>query len=354
MKIISIHSYSKKLLLKKPYTITRSTIDEAENVFFEVTLENGITGIGSASTEPAVVGETAEQTLKHLQSETVSKLIGTDIRQFLFLIDEYRCLYPAFPGTQAAIDIALHDAFGQFLGIPVVDFYGRVHQKMMTSVTIGIKDVAATLEEAQEYYLAGFRALKVKTGLNAKTDAERIIKLREKYGNHFEIRVDANTGYDVTQLQSFLDKTAHQDIELIEQPFLPVFDQDLLRFPHETRMMLAADESLKDARSALELAKLGAFGIFNIKLMKCGGIRGALEIANVAKQADISLFWGCNDESVVSITAAVHAAFSCRHTRYIDLDGSFDLAEDIVSGGFILSNGYMYPSGEPGLGLRKL
>ena len=35
--------------------------------------------------------------------------------------------------------------------------------------------------------------------------------------------------------------------------------------------------------------------------------------------------WGCNDESCISIAAALHAAYACPATRYLDLDGSFDL-----------------------------
>lgn len=354
MKIKSIHAYLKNLAVKRPYTIARNTIDDAEIVFFEVVLENGITGLGAASTDIEVVAESPSQTLENLRSENVARLVGNDIRQFLHLIATYRRLYPALPGTQAAIDIALHDAFGQFLGLPVVDFYGRAHDRMLTSVTIGIKDVPSTLEEAEEYYQAGFRALKVKTGLDAETDAERIIKLRERYGSHFVIRVDANTGYDARQLRLFLDKTSSFDVELVEQPFLPGMEDELMSFPASTRAMLAADESLKNARSALELARQKAYGIFNIKLMKCGGISGAMEIATIAEQADISLFWGCNDESIISITAALHAAFACTHTRYIDLDGSFDLAEDIITGGFIVKDGYMYTNGKPGLGLEKI
>ena len=88
--------------------------------------------------------------------------------------------------------------------------------------------------------------------------------------------------------------------------------------------------------------------------MKAGGIKAAKEIAVIAKHAGINLFWGCNDESIVSITAALHAAYSCSNTRYLDLDGSFDLSKDIVEGGFILKDGYMRPNGMPGLGLTKL
>jgi len=88
--------------------------------------------------------------------------------------------------------------------------------------------------------------------------------------------------------------------------------------------------------------------------MKCGGLIGALEIANIARTANIKLFWGCNDESIVSITAALHIAYACENTRFIDLDGSFDLAEDLVSGGFVLENGFMKINGQPGFGFRKM
>ena len=248
----------------------------------------------------------------------------------------------------------MHDAFGQFIGIPIVDFYGKHHEKLPTSVTIGIKDVKGTIEEANDYHAKGFRVLKVKTGLDAEGDAERIIKLKEKFKDHFTIRVDANTGYTLNDLKIFLGKTKNAGVELIEQPLLPAIDNDLLQLSLKTRKTLAADESLKNAQSALKLAQQNLYGIFNIKLMKCGGITAAKDIATIAQQAGISLFWGCNDESIISITAALHAAYSCSNTKYLDLDGSFDLSKDIVQGGFILKDGYMHTTGLPGLGYSKI
>jgi L-alanine-DL-glutamate epimerase-like enolase superfamily enzyme len=354
MKIKSVRAYVKNIDLKRPYTIARNTFTDAEIVFFEIELTNGMIGLGSANTDVEVVGEHAGDTMTNLLSPEVAELEGKDIRHFFKHISRYRRLYPKFPGTQAAIDIALHDAFCKWLGVSVLNFYGRAHEKMITSVTIGIKDVNETLEEAKEYYDSGFRALKVKTGRNAELDAERIIKLREVYGSHFAIRVDANTGYDLEQLKTFIRLTEHQNVELIEQPLLPGMEHDLLLLPIQARTTLAADESLKSARSALTLSQLKAFGIFNIKLMKCGGIAAAMEIANIAAHADIDLFWGCNDESMISITAALHAAFACPHTRYIDLDGSLDLLNDVVINGFDIQNGYMIPSNEPGLGLNLI
>ena len=85
--------------------------------------------------------------------------------------------------------------------------------------------------------------------------------------------------------------------------------------------------------------------------MKCGGIWPALRIAAIAETAGIALMWGCMDESRISIAAALHAAFSSPATRYLDLDGSLDLARDVVSGGFTLEDGMMRTTDKPGLGV---
>lgn len=354
MKIKSLRSYHRNLALSKPYSIAGYTFSEVENVFLEVELENGIVGMGAASPAEEVVGETCTQTLLNLQTDFFQNLIGRDIRHFRQLIYETNQAFLNLPGTQAALDIALHDAFGQFLGIPVVEFYGQKFKSLPTSVTIGIMGVTETLEQAEAYLKQGFKVLKVKTGENWQEDAERILKLDERYRNQFKLRVDANQGYDLEELRQFLKATQKVDIELIEQPLLVRKEQELLKLNVKTRKLMVADESLKDARYALKFSQEPQpFGIFNIKLMKCGGILNAFEIANIAQNANIELFWGCNDESIISIAAALHAAFACPTTQYLDLDGSFDLAEDVVSGGFVLENGYLRLNGKAGLGVSK-
>lgn len=215
-------------------------------------------------------------------------------------------------------------------------------------------DVKDTLEEARAFVKNGFKVLKIKTGLHAQEDAERTIKVYEEFGNNIAIRVDANQGYDAHELHAFLTATGHIPLELIEQPLPVGQEKELLHFPEAVRKKIAADESLKDIQSAVELAAAPKpYGIYNIKLMKCGGISNALDMAQVAKAGGIDLFWGCNDESIISITAALHAAFSCPNTKYLDLDGSFDLLDDVVKEGFILKDGWMYLSDRPGLGTSK-
>lgn len=355
MKIKSIQAYRKDLALTKPYTVAYQTYTNAENAFIEIRLENGITGIGAAAEGEFVIGERMEDTISNLQSDEIMNWIDRDIRHFRSLIDESNKVFPEFSATRAAIDIALHDAFCKLLDIPVIDFYGRQYRSLPTSVTIGICNVEKTLQEAREYKDLGFKILKVKTGHDVDLDIERCIKIREEFGNYFMIRVDANQGYDSEKTIKFFMGTKNLGIQLIEQP-MPVGEEkkmDLL--PYEIRKMMACDESLKNSASAFKLAtEPQTCGIFNIKIMKCGGLSGAFEIARIAEVAGIDLFWGCFDESIVSISAALHAAFACRNTRYLDLDGSLDLAEDIVTGGFEIHDGMMSIVDGPGFGFSKI
>jgi L-alanine-DL-glutamate epimerase-like enolase superfamily enzyme len=354
-KIKNIKVWSVDLGNQRPYTIAFKTVDEVKNAFVEITLANGLTGLGSGNPSEYVVGENLKQTLEALHENNLDFLIGRDIREFNQLTFEVWQRFPKNPGARAALDIALHDAFTKFLGIPLVQYFGQKIKSMPTSNTIGIKNVEATLVEADEFVGKGFKILKVKLGKDPAEDIERMVMLRERFGNNIVIRIDANQGYNVQQAIDFYHKTKHLNIELIEQPLPAKAISEMKSLPDEIKEIVAADESLISPKDALELVKSPlACGIFNIKLMKCGGPSQGLKIADIALQAGVDLFWGCNDESVVSITAALHAAFACSNTKYIDLDGSLDLAQDIVKGGFILKDGVMSCSEKPGLGVELI
>lgn len=355
MKIKDIKVWSTDLGNTKPYTIAFKTVDEVRNAFVEITLGDGTTGIGAGNPSEYVVGETLDQTVAALDLKNLEFLVGRDIREMNQLLFEVWKKFPKNPGARAALDIALHDAFTKFLGIPLVKYLGQKIQSMPTSNTIGIKNVEDTLKEAEEYGKKGFKILKVKLGKDLEEDIERMVKLREKFGNNFVIRIDANQGYTSQQTLDFYNQTKHLSIELIEQPLPAKAVDEMRKFPAEVKRIIAADESLIGPGHALELVKPPlAAGIFNIKLMKCGGIDQGLKIADIALYEGVELFWGCNDESIVSITAALHAAFACSNTKYIDLDGSLDLARDEVRGGFILKEGVMYCSDKPGLGVERV
>jgi L-alanine-DL-glutamate epimerase-like enolase superfamily enzyme len=355
MKINSVRSRIERFPLTRPYTIAFRRIEDVEMGLVEVEAESGLVGLGCASPEAHVTGETREACAAALREDKLAWLEGSDLRTLPALCRRLAAVMGKTPAARAALDMALHDLLAQHLGVPLVDLLGRAHQALPTSITIGIKPVAATLDEADEYLGRGFRVLKVKLGHALEEDLERLTKLRRRIGGRARIRVDPNQGYSPGEVKTFVERTADLDIEFLEQPMAADRVDALRQLPESVRLRIAADEALLDEADALELiAPPTACGIFNIKLMKCGGISPARRIADLADIAGVELMWGCMDESIISISAALHAALASPATRYLDLDGSLDLARDVVSGGFQLKDGELRTLSAPGLGLRRL
>jgi L-alanine-DL-glutamate epimerase-like enolase superfamily enzyme len=113
-----------------------------------------------------------------------------------------------------------------------------------------------------------------------------------------------------------------------------------------------ADESALSSEDIFNLAAHGFADMVNLKLMKNGGITGAMQATAVAAAGKLPVMLGCNDESRISIAAAVHLACALPGVQYADLDGAFDIVDDVAAGGFELKDGYIIPSNKPGLGVK--
>ena len=350
MKITTVESWTESLALSRPYVIATRRIDSVELSFLRIGTEDGGFGLGSASPVAGVTGESEEVCRKALAD--LEWMRGRDARHLGALTEELRRRHPDAPAARAAGEMALYDLFCKKLGVPLCDYLGRSHESLPTSITIGIMSSDEALQEADEYLARGFRCLKVKIGLDLDADIERLRKLRERVSDGVAIRVDGNQGYspdEALRLHPWVEKLR---LELVEQPLPAAALESMRALPESLRRVVAADESLLAESDALRLAHPpAACGIFNIKLMKCGGITPALGIGTIAEAAGIELMWGCNDESAISIAAALHTAYASPATRYIDLDGSFDLARDVASGGFEVRDGRLWLTGEPGLGV---
>lgn len=355
MRIVSAASRVEALGLTRPYTIAFRRIESVENAIVRLETDSGLVGLGAASPEPKVTGETMETCRAALARDRIEWLIGREVSDPEPVLREIEGRMPPAPAARAAVDMALHDLAARERGVPLVVMLGRAHDALPTSITIGIKPLEETLAEAAEYVSRGFRILKVKIGLDLEQDLERLARLRESVRPRIAIRADGNQGYSVEETLRFFRETAPLDLEFLEQP-LPAAEVEAMRaLPEAIRERIAADESLLNEEDARSLAAPPrACGIFNIKLMKCGGIAPARRIAAIAKSAGIRLMWGCMDESRISIAAALHAALACPATRYLDLDGSLDLARDVARGGFVLQEGVMRTTGSPGLGVAPV
>jgi L-alanine-DL-glutamate epimerase-like enolase superfamily enzyme len=157
--------------------------------------------------------------------------------------------------------------------------------------------------------------------------------------------VDANCAWTPREAVSRIAALEKFGIEFVEQP-IPPGDTDAMRFVRENiSVPVIADESVETSSDIPAL--VGAVDGINIKLMKCGGIREALELIVVARAAGLRVMLGCMVESSLGITAAAHIA---PLVDYCDLDGNLLISNDPFVGVRALGGKIRLPD-VPGLGV---
>jgi len=349
MRIVESEVWRTDFVLREPYTIAYETYDAATNFFVRIRADDGHEGFGCASPAEEVTRETIPACDAALATLCAALEAG--------VADPVAPARAATPAAAAAIDMALYDLRARLLGVPVFTMLGGEHAALPTSITIGINDLDETRAQGNRHADAGFRALKVKGGRDARLDAERMLALRADLGNDIELRFDANEGYDPALAEVFLDASRAAGITVFEQPTkrkdpvaLAAVRRALDALP-TPRPALLADEDAIGTHDVEALAATGQVDGVVVKLMKCGGIAAALEIDALASDAGMQNMVSCMDESALAIAAGLHYALAARQCSWIDLDGHLDLLDDPTMKAIRLHSGRLEPATDPGFGV---
>ncbi len=247
------------------------------------------------------------------------------------------------PAARCGLDLALHDAIGKDCGRPLYQLLGLDPSKTpVTSFTVGIDEPEKTLAKVRA--IGDHPILKVKLGTG--DEIATLEAIRAIYPG--TIRIDANEGWDVETSIRILGELARFEIEFCEQP-IPAGNPAGLRAIREASPIpIFTDE---DSRDASDLAALiGCVDGINVKLVKCGGIRGALAMIHTARALGFKIMLGCMVESAILATAAAHLS---PLVDYADIDGPFLTASDPYLGVTYANGKLMLPDG-PGLGVNEI
>jgi L-alanine-DL-glutamate epimerase-like enolase superfamily enzyme len=319
------------LQLRQPFRIAHGVSDARHNILVRV---GG--GLGEAAAVP-YHGETPDGIIDYLR--------GVDLgsaRDPLQLEDLIAHLPPGSAAARAALDIALHDAWGKALGQPLYRLFGLNPERIPpTSFTIPLAAPEEMAEAARQ--AADVPVLKIKLG----TDEDELRFGAIRRATRARLRVDANGGWTLARAKQLLPLLHEYQVELVEQP-LPAGDFEGLRALAQLRSRppLFVDESIKTCADIL--AHQGLVEGIVVKLAKCGGIRAALRQITLARALGMEVMISCMIESSVAVTAAAHIA---PLAQWVDLDGPLLISNDPFEGVRYRQGQLLLPDA-PGLGVR--
>lgn len=225
----------------------------------------------------------------------------------------------------------------------------------MTDLTLSIKPPKKMAEDAVKAVKKGFKALKVKVGINPAEDVERVRFIREAIDGDVQLRIDANEGWTPKEAIEVLSRMEKFNVQFAEQPVPAKNIRGLREVRKNSPIPVMADESVHSPEDALRLVQAEAVDLVNIKLMKSGGILKGRKIAEVAETAGVPCMIGCMGESEIGIAAAAHLAAAIKNIQYADLDSDLLLRDKLVEeGGTKVKASSRIFSEQYGLGVKEI
>jgi L-alanine-DL-glutamate epimerase-like enolase superfamily enzyme len=353
MKITDMEAAPLNLTPKMALTVAYGSYPTFEYALIKIHTKEGGVGLGEASPDPAVTGETQIQTIQVLKAIR-EQLIHQNPFNRRSIMTQLRQAFPESPAALAAVDMALFDLMGQHLGVPVYDLLGgKARRAISITPVIPLEKPEMMAQMAKTFIQMGSQSLKIKLGTDPGEDLIRVQAISKAIGPEIALRPDINQGWrDANTALKALEMLSGFNLEWVEQP-LPAEDfEGMACLCRHSDIPIMADESCHTAQDALRLINMKAADILNIKLMKCGGLQAAEEILAVANAADVPCVLGSMGESGIGSAAGLHLMAAHPEITACDLIGPLFLENDPSVGyeADLENNQILIPE-KPGLGV---
>lgn len=357
MKITKIQFGMLRVPLKTPFKTALRTVEAVEDVVVIVSTDSGEVGYGEAPATAVITGDTHGSIIEAINKFITPRLIGEDIANLNRITELIQSSLERNFSAKAAVEIAIYDLFGQLYGAPLYKMLGGGVPVITTDITISVDYIDKMVADSIAAVDRGFESLKIKVGKDIGVDIERVKAIYAAVQGRALLRLDANQGWTAKQavyaMHTLEDAGVH--LELLEQP-VKAQDIDGLKYVTDrVHTPVMADESVFGPAQVVDLIKMRAADIINIKLMKTGGISNAIRIADIAGLYGVECMIGCMIESSISVAAAVHLAVAKSSViTKVDLDGPSLCAFNPVDGGVIFNESEISITDAPGLGIREI
>ncbi len=248
--------------------------------------------------------------------------------------------------AMAAIDTALWDLRCRRAGLPLWIMAGGARESVPLYTTEGgwlHIETQALIDDALAVQEKGFLGSKIKIGKpHLSEDRDRLTALREAVGPSYEIMVDANQSFTVSEAIRRARVLEEVGVGWFEEP-MPADDVGAhAQLAAHTSVPIAVGESMYSLSQFKDYLASGAASIVQADVARVGGITPWLKIAHLAEAHNVAICPHFLMELHVSLVCAVQNA------RWLEYIPQLDL---IAPEGMTIEAGRARPSSEPGLGI---
>ena len=283
---------------------------------------DGVVGFGQIRpiTPGHFLADTTQGMVAAIKEIYGKNLIGKSIFDIASANEMFDLRLAGNPCARAALDIALHDAMGKALNVPVYQLIGgccqpRIPLEWSVSLANDVQTIVNEATRAVNEFGIKVLCIKAADRRGWRQDVKHFEAVRRAVGDDVVIGVDPNTGWSVADALSAVHALHEFDLGYIEQP---IERRDLAGMAEIRRQAMGvpvmADEALFTVQDAFALAEARAVDAFCIKLYKIGGFTPAKKIAAVAEAANIQL--NCGGLAVqCQLEAAASAHYYASHPQ---------------------------------------
>lgn len=345
LEIRDLKIYKASTPLKKPISDATHTLTEISFIVIRIQLENGIIGesylLSFQYSPNAIIGALKDlipviKGYKAYETGLLSKKLDG-----LF---EYFGNQGLLRWAQAAINIAMWDAWGKAQNQPVYKLLGATKEKVNIYGSGGwiSYSIDELIAEVTDYAARGFKAVKIKVGSpKVSTDLERLRKVREAVGNDIDIMMDANQGMDLPSAIKLANGAKDLNINWFEEP---VNHQDFQAYQvlkNQTGISLAMGEREFDTLPLRELVTRNALDIWQPDILRIGGVEAWRESAALANSFHLPVLPHYYKDYDVPLLCTIPNGVGAE---------SFDWVDPLIDNPMVIENGFAKPHDLPGWG----
>ncbi len=292
------------------YGIIRGLSRKRNCSIVELTLDDGTVGYGEA-------GGPARQLNQHLAlfrsffvgaSAFSFDIVATQVYQKFYHFGLQNMLTACMSG----ISVALYDALGKKLALPLHDLIGgRATDRLSCYATTGYYSAGGMedYERQLDSMDRNFRGVKIKIGANIADDIERTRKAREILGDDILLMVDINANYTADIALESIRRVEKYKIHWCEEPLPPTDERGYAELRARSPIPIATGEALYTVHDFKRLIEARAVDVIQPSLIAGGGLAQCKAIALLAQIQNLRVspsIWGGG----LAIAAGLHYAAS--------------------------------------------